>query len=106
MELSALSWMLLISDVASKTGEYLTILGLVSLAVCGGIVMATSESFQHEDRVSKKILLIPLILFVLALPLSLVPSKTAILQVAVVELGEDTLKMLMNEHFPEGGLKT
>ncbi len=113
MELTTLSWMLLIADITKGwTGLFVVFatLTLVCLIVRAGFVATEqcekSGAFHHFRICPSWAVMLFLMFAVPALLTALVPSKTAIIQIAAIELGDDIIsspefQRLLDTHFPK-----
>jgi len=95
MELTTLSWMLLVADRASTIGEFLAVFSLLFLV----FVIARGCIVRFDTEIKEKELkILPLWTVVLllgwgvpAIIVNLIPSNVVIMQVAAIELGDDVL---------------
>jgi len=96
MDLTTLSWMLLLADRAEGFGICFILIGLVGMLLGGMTCLSIYSDMNEQERKESKLHLyllgIVIPAFLLGFLFNLVPSEGVILKVAAIELGEDVVK--------------
>jgi hypothetical protein len=97
MELTTLSWVLLASNAVHNVCSFFMVLASSGAVIYGGAALVVALDNSTKDDAYKTNLpkwpaVVVGTLFVLALPLAVMPNTNQILAIAAIELSDDVLK--------------
>ena len=108
MELTTLSWMLLVSDVVGDSPGFFATLFVASIifAIVRGIIVTLDKDFNEFKTLPMWVVVLLLGWGVPMVLTGLVPNSTVIMQVAAIELGDDVLnsaefQRILNAYIPK-----